>query len=752
LATIKDVAKLADVSISTVSLVINGKRNISTEKYNEILAAMKELNYRPNMIAQNLKKQKFHIIGVILPSIDEHHAQILKGIHDVLDAEKYHIIVKTSGNSVQKEEEIFEDLISIGVSGIIAVACDTENTEKYRKWTQTGLPAVFLERRITSIEFCNVLFDNQKLIYNKTKELLERYKPEELALITGPQKFSNERECVTGFQDAVSETFPGCDPGKLEIVETSMNVKRAMFDLLSRFGGNDIKETCFLVSGMEIAEILLEIQNLMKRDVRIYALGGDIWSLAEKNRSYIRTIPREASRMGQSAARLMMSFVKHKRVEEIRDILIETRYECGDTEKRGIVPLSGKRPLRVMLLQSNAMDVLQKMSPNFTKETGIPVEFTIKPFFELTHRLVADPDNAPEHDVLWVDIPLVETMTRMGRLMDLSPWIERDKRDILSTFPKGVLKCVYDDKKQIYGIPILMDEGLLHYRKDVFSDPALKRSFFNKYGFELSPPKTWTEYNYVAEFLDGSWNPESPFGYGTVLSLTSPTALMEEFYIRQWAFGGRMIDKWGKLCIDSIENVRALENLAAAYKHSPPECIDYFFEESFNRLLTGDVPMLCGFPTHYLPFKHAQLSMNCESQISVAPLPGGKPLLGGWLLGVNAKTDMPDEAYEFLCWTIREDLAVMRGLLGNLIPVNATYNNSLLNNSYPGLKMMNIAQFSKGLREVIHTPEGKVVDQFQFERAVADSFCKAIRGEITAPEALKHARESTVKLMQSVTY
>jgi len=747
LATIKDVAKLAGVSISTVSLVINGKRNISTEKYNEILAAMKELNYRPNMIAQNLKKQKFHMVGVILPGIGGHYAQILKGIHDVLDGEKYHIIVKTSGNEVQKEEEIFEDLISIGVSGIIAVACDTENIDKYRKWTKTGLPAVFLERRITSIDFCNVLFDNQKLIYNKTRELLAKYKPDELALITGPHRFLNEKECVTGFWDAVSEMFPDYDLGKLEIVETSLNVKRAMFDLLSRFGGDDLPQTCFLASGMEMAEILLEIQNLMKREIRIYALGGDTWSLAEKNRSGIRSMPREASRMGQSAAKLMMSFVKRKRIEEIRDILVETRYECSDFEKREVVPLAGNKPLRIMLLQSNAMDVLQKMSPNFTKETGIPVEFTMAPFYELTHKLVADPDNAPEHDVLWVDIPLVGTMTRMGRLLDLKPWIERDTRNILSTFPKGVLKCAFDENKQIYGIPILMDEGLLYYRKDVFSDPAFKRSFFNRYGFELSPPRMWTEFNYVAEFFDGGSNPDSPFQYGTVLSLTSPTALMEEFYIRQWAFNGRMVDKWGKLCIDSIENVRALENLAAAYKHSPPECIDYFFEESFNRLLTGDVPMLSGFPAHYLPFKHSQLSMNCESYISVAPLPGGKPLLGGWLLGVNANTKMPDEAYEFLCWTIREDLAVMRGLLGNLIPVNATYNSSLLNNSYPGLKMMNIAQFSKELREVIQTPDGKVVDQFQFERAVAESFCKAIKGEMTAVDALKSAKASTMELM-----
>lgn len=749
MATIKDVAELAGVSVSTVSLVINGKRNISTEKYNSIQAAIKELNYRPNAIAQNLKKQKFHMVGVILPGLEGHYAQILNGIYDVLDGEKYHIIVKISDNNIQKEDGIFENLISIGVSGIIAVPCDAENTGKYLMWAQTGIAIVFLERRIASVDLCNVVFDNQKLIFTKTQELLAFCKPEELALITGPQRFSNERECVTGFKDAVLGVLPGYECDGLEIVETSLNISRAMFELLSRFGGQEFPQKYFLVSSLLTAKILLEIQGLMKRELRIYALGGDIWSQTGKNESGIWIIPREASKMGQSAAKLMMSFVNHKCLEEIKDILVETRYDCRDTEKKKAVPIRREKPLRVMLLQSYAMDVLQKMSPNFTKETGIPLEFTIVPFFELIHRLVADKSNAPGHDVLWVDIPLLNTMAKMGRLLDLRPRIDKDERDILSAFPKGVLKCVFDDRDQIFGIPLLMDEELLYYRKDVFSDMTMKRSFYNKYGFELGPPRLWTEFNTIAEFFDRNCNSESPFEYGTVLALTCPTAFMEEFYIRQWAFNGRMVDKWGKLCIDSIENIRALESMAMSYRHSPPECIDYFFEESFNRLLVGDIPMLTGFPTHYLPFRHSELSMNYEAHVGIAPIPGGKPLLGGWLFGVNAYSKMPDEAYEFLCWTIREDLAVMRGLLGNLIPVKATYNNSLLNNSYHSLKMMNVSEFSKELREVIRNPAGSVIDQYQFERTAADILSKAVKEEMTAPEALKHTQAAIEKLMKT---
>lgn len=747
MATIKDVAKKAGVSISTVSLVINGKRNISTEKYNAILSAMKELNYRPSIIAQNLKKQKFHIIGVVLPSTEGHYSQILKGIHSVLSAKKYHIIVSITSDDIQKEEEIFEELISMGVSGIISVPCDTENIKKYKRWTDTGFSIVFIERKLESVEFSNVIYDNQKIIYKKTKELLKKYNPEEVALITGSLKRSNERECILGFKDAVKEEHEIIDTDNLEIAETSLKRTRIMYDLLKRFGKDECKIKCYIVTDIETAEMLAEIQVIMKREPKIYALSGDVWLNAKRNKSMVQYLPRESNKLGQICAELLMSFVKNHRTTENRDMVIETNYDFSESVEKKTVAISKGTPLRIMLLQSNAMDVLFKLSPSFTKETGIKTEFTFVPFYNLIHKLAGDPEDLPDHDVLWVDIPLVETLARMGRLLDLRKWIDKDERDILSRFPEGVLKCVSNKKNQVFGLPLLMDEGLLYYRKDVFSDPAVRWEFFNKYGFELNPPITWTEFNYIAEFFDPSFNKDSKFKHGTVLSLTGPTAIMEEFYVRQWAFNGRMVDKWGKLSINSIENIRALDNLITSFKYSPPESLDFFFEETFALLLKGETPMVQGFPTHYQPFRYSE-SKGLEAQIGVAPLPGGKPLLGAWVMGINSSSKMPDEAYEFINWVFREDMVVTKGMLGHLVPIQATYDSTLLNNCYPGLKMMNIDNFSKELREVIKDKKGNRIDQFQFEEIVTLELVKALREEQSAKDALSNAQSKVAKLLE----
>lgn len=747
MATIKDVARLAGVSVSTVSLLLNGKRNISADKYDKIMAAMKELKYRPSIIAQNLKRQKCHLVGVILPTIENHYAQILSGIHSILDNEKHYVIVKISNEDVQKEKEIFEELLAMGVSGIICVPCDPKNIDKYKQWVETNVATIFVERRIESIEFSNVIFDNKKIIYAKTKELLKKYAPQDIALIVGPERYSSEEDCIQGYRDGVKDEYPDFLQEDLYIIETSTEKKRAMFKMLKEFGEENTLPKCIVFSGVESAEIFMEIQHLLKRDAEVYALSGDVWSSAKRETYPIKFIPREAHRMGETASEMLIRFIRNNKLEESRDEIIDTNYQIEEKRPAPVVVLKDKAPLKIKVLQSNAMDIMKRLLPNFTKETGISVKFNMVPFDELTQNLVGNPEKCPDDDILWVDIPLLDTMIRRGHLLDIRPIIEKDDHDILAHFPKGVRKCFFEKSRRIFGIPILMNEGLLYYRKDIFSDPSIQWNFYNKYGFELKPPKTWTEFNYVAEYFTKSFNPESPTKYGTALSLTCPTGFMEEFYIRQWACNGSMMDKWDKLHIDTIENTRALESLVTSYKYSPPNSLDNFFEETFYSLLSGDVAMLQGFPTHYLPFRHSELNMSYENNIGMAPLPGGKPLLGSWMLSINAHTQMAYEAYEFLRWVIRDDLVVAKGLLGNLIPVHATFNNALLTKNYPELKMMDIDRFDKELREVIRDTNGRIVDQYLFENVVAQRLIRAMTGEVTAMDAVKDAQKAVEELI-----
>ena len=99
MATIKDVSQLANVSISTVSRVINNTAQVAPEKREAVLAAMKELSFRPNSFAQALVSKRSNCIGVLVGDLcgGPFFAQMMRGIESMVDkANKFTIVVSVS--------------------------------------------------------------------------------------------------------------------------------------------------------------------------------------------------------------------------------------------------------------------------------------------------------------------------------------------------------------------------------------------------------------------------------------------------------------------------------------------------------------------------------------------------------------------------------------------------------------------------------------------------------------------------------
>lgn len=101
MATIKDVAKLAGVSISTVSSVINKNKNVSDELRQRVEAAIKELGYQTNPVARSLKNRRTGAVGVIIPNITSiFFAQVLKGMEDSAYRLGYNLMLCDSNQDV----------------------------------------------------------------------------------------------------------------------------------------------------------------------------------------------------------------------------------------------------------------------------------------------------------------------------------------------------------------------------------------------------------------------------------------------------------------------------------------------------------------------------------------------------------------------------------------------------------------------------------------------------------------------------
>lgn len=160
-ATIKDVAKLAEVSISTVSRVINDSKPVSPEARRKVLKAIDELGYKPNEIARSLVTKKSNLIGIIVDDIGNSYvAQIVRGIEEIGRMYKYDIVLCSSYGSEEAEIRFIQLLMQKQVEGII-IASEIETTKIAESINKYKVPFVYLNRLYNISKTPTVTIDNE---------------------------------------------------------------------------------------------------------------------------------------------------------------------------------------------------------------------------------------------------------------------------------------------------------------------------------------------------------------------------------------------------------------------------------------------------------------------------------------------------------------------------------------------------------------------------------------------------------------
>lgn len=144
--TIVEVAKKANVSVATVSRVMNGNYPVKTETRERVLQVIKELNYIPNMQARELTQQKSATIGVVVPSINNmFFPEVINGIESNLKTNSLSLLLACTNNSANEEKECINNLLSRNVSGIIVIGPNTDNIRsKFYDTIASQLPIVFV--------------------------------------------------------------------------------------------------------------------------------------------------------------------------------------------------------------------------------------------------------------------------------------------------------------------------------------------------------------------------------------------------------------------------------------------------------------------------------------------------------------------------------------------------------------------------------------------------------------------------------
>ncbi|MEA4912235.1 MAG: LacI family DNA-binding transcriptional regulator [Oscillospiraceae bacterium] len=207
-ATIKDIAARAGTSTATVSMVLNGKDDrISQGTRARVLDIAKELQYRPNQAAINLKVNRSGTLGLIVCDIrNDYYASIARGLEERARRCGMSVLLCNSGDSYDRETEYIEILDSKGVDGIVLGMSSTGSAQKAARTvellTRRDIPFVLLDRTMTGPR-CNAVAMDDEAGGRLAAEHLLALGHTRIAAITGPSYLSGSSLRLSGFRQAL---------------------------------------------------------------------------------------------------------------------------------------------------------------------------------------------------------------------------------------------------------------------------------------------------------------------------------------------------------------------------------------------------------------------------------------------------------------------------------------------------------------------------------------------------------------------
>lgn len=216
-ATIKDVASRAKVSVGTVSNVLSGSSSVGAAIRNRVEAAIAELDYHPDHVARSLKVKRTRSLGLVLSDItNPFFAQVLRGAEDCASANGYVLITLNSDDKVEREKNILGVLRSVRVDGILlVVAPDGGDSTHIANALRSGIPIVCLDRVTENIPLDCVSVNNIEASQLCVRHLIQQGH-RRIGIITGSPTLLTAKERLKGYLAALNEAQIEVDSGLIK--------------------------------------------------------------------------------------------------------------------------------------------------------------------------------------------------------------------------------------------------------------------------------------------------------------------------------------------------------------------------------------------------------------------------------------------------------------------------------------------------------------------------------------------------------
>lgn len=272
-ATIHDIARLANVSPSTVSRVIANNPRISGATRDRILKIMKDLNYHPNMIARSLVSKSTNIIGVIVPGTTEtafqhpFYPEIIRGIASVAHRSNYKILLSTSATSSAEEKQVINDFAKSGITEGIILMTSRVKDPSVDELMKLNFPFVVVGRPVNDNEINWVDNNNVMISYKLTQHFID-HGHKKIAFIGVSPDFVVTMDRLEGYKKALTDNGIEIDE---DLIVEGRFIDDTGYDLMKKLLDNNLHPT-----GVIACDDLLAFGAIKMLTEKGYKVPGDV--------------------------------------------------------------------------------------------------------------------------------------------------------------------------------------------------------------------------------------------------------------------------------------------------------------------------------------------------------------------------------------------------------------------------------------------------------------------------------------------
>ncbi|NME06313.1 MULTISPECIES: catabolite control protein A [unclassified Psychrobacillus] len=329
--TIYDVAREANVSMATVSRVVNGNQNVKPATRQKVLAVIERLDYRPNAVARGLASKKTKTVGVIIPDISNvFYAELVRGIEDIATMYRYNIILTNSDQQEEKEVQLLTTLLSKQVDGVVMMS-DYISEEMLHEMNRSNVPVVLAGTVEHSNSFPSVNIEYREAAIDAVNRLIQNGH-NRIAFISGSISSPINRDFkLAGYEEALENAGIDVDEDLIVGVDNTYDDGLIAWEQLRKL---ENPPTAFFAGSDELAIGLIhgaQDSGLnVPNDIEIISFENS--KLARMVRPQLTSVVLPLYDIGAVSMRLLTKFMNKEKIEE-QNVVLPYRIEERKTVK-----------------------------------------------------------------------------------------------------------------------------------------------------------------------------------------------------------------------------------------------------------------------------------------------------------------------------------------------------------------------------------------------------------------------------------